>query len=96
MVDGAARDHGTSRKRVFATGSNRCIPASGRGTGSSRQVRTYIAQTDSRRKDASHTLYAQGSDSETLRFNFSFPMFQEVTNVKVSAAKCEIESVNLY
>ena len=46
----------------------------------------YITQSDSSNQDESHTLYAHGSDSETMNFNFSFSSFQEITNVKISSA----------
>jgi len=57
---------------------------------------TYITQSDSSSEDESHTLYAYGSDSETMYFNFSFSSYNEITSVKISSAECEIESVDLY
>jgi hypothetical protein len=56
---------------------------------------TYSTQSDSDRHDESHTLYAYGSHSEMMSFNFSFSSYKEVNRVKISSAKCEIESVNL-
>jgi hypothetical protein len=56
---------------------------------------TYSTRSDSGRKDESHTLYAHGSDSERMSFNFSFSFYQEVYSVRISSAKCEIESVDL-
>jgi len=32
----------------------------------------------------------------SMSFNFSFSSFKEITNVKISSAECEIESVDLY
>jgi len=57
---------------------------------------TYSTQSDSSSKDESHNLYAHGNESETMRFNFSFSSYKEITSVKISSAKCEIESVNLW
>jgi hypothetical protein len=57
---------------------------------------TYSTQSDSSRKDESHSLYAHGSDSERLRFNFSFSSYREITNVRISSAKCEIDSADLF
>jgi hypothetical protein len=57
---------------------------------------TYTTQSDSSRRDESHTLYAYGSDSERMRFNFSFSSYNEITSVKISSAKCKIESVDLW
>ena len=56
---------------------------------------TFSTQSDSSSEDESHNLYAHGSDSETMRFNFSFSSYQEITSVKISSAECEIESVDL-
>ena len=56
----------------------------------------YSTQSDSSNQDESHSLYAHGSDSETMSFNFSFNSYKEITSVKISSAKCEIESVNMY
>jgi hypothetical protein len=57
---------------------------------------TYLTQSDSDRRDESHTLYAHESNSETMRFDFSFSSYKEVYRVRVSSAKCEIESVDLW
>ncbi len=57
---------------------------------------TYMTQSDSSYEDESHSLYAHGSESGTMSFNFSFSSFKEITNVKISSAECEIESVDLY
>ena len=57
---------------------------------------TYTTQSDSSYEDESHSLYAHGSENETMSFNFSFSSFEEVTNVKIGSAECEIESVDLY
>ena len=57
---------------------------------------TYSTQSDSDSRDESYNLYAHGSDSETMSFNFSFSSYKEITSVKISSAKCEIESVNLW
>jgi hypothetical protein len=56
----------------------------------------YTTQTDSGHQDESHILYAYGSESETMSFNFSFGTYEEITNVKINSAECEIESVDLY
>ena len=57
---------------------------------------TYSTQSDSSRDDESHSLYAHGSDSETLNFNFSFSSYQEIISAKISGAECEIDSVDMY
>lgn len=57
---------------------------------------TYTTQSDSSYEDESHSLYAYGSESDTMNFNFSFSSYQEITNVKISSAECEIESVDMY
>lgn len=56
----------------------------------------YTVEADSDRQDESHNLYAHGRESETLRFNFSFGPYQEVTSAKISSANCEVGSVDLY
>lgn len=56
---------------------------------------TYSTQSDSSSKDESHSLYAHGNDSERMRFSFSLSSYKEITSVKISSAKCEIESVDL-
>lgn len=57
---------------------------------------TYSTQSDSSYDDESYSLYAQGSESDTMYFNFSFSSYQEITSAKISSAECEIESVDLY
>lgn len=57
---------------------------------------TYATQFDSSSQDESHSLYANGSDSETLRFNFSFSSYKEITSAKISSANCGVDSVTLY
>lgn len=57
---------------------------------------TYATQSDSSYEDESHSLYAHGSESGTMSFNFSFSSFEEITNVKIGSAECEIESVDIY
>lgn len=57
---------------------------------------TFTTQSDSSRKDESHSLYALGSDNGSMNFNFSFSSFSEITRAKISSAKCEIEGVNLW
>jgi len=47
------------------------------------------------RRDESHTLYASGSDSETVRLLFDFSSFEEVYGASVSTASCEIDDVSL-
>ena len=54
-----------------------------------------ISNSDSSRKDESHTLYAHDSDTERMTFNFSFSSLSEVSRVRISSARCEIESVDL-
>jgi len=56
---------------------------------------TYLTQSDSSYQDESHTLYAHGSDSDTMYFNFSFSSYQEITSVKIISTECEIASVDL-
>ncbi|MCK5722587.1 MAG: hypothetical protein KAI84_08605, partial [Gammaproteobacteria bacterium] len=50
---------------------------------------TYTTQSDTSYADESHSLYAHGSESGTMNFNFSFSSFKEITNVKISSAECE-------
>jgi len=57
---------------------------------------TYTTHSDTSYEDESHSLYAHGSESGTMDFNFSFSSFKEITNVKISSAESEIESVNMY
>lgn len=57
---------------------------------------TYSTQSDSSYDDESHSLYAQGSESETMYFSFSFSSYQEIIGAQLSFAECEIESVDLY
>lgn len=45
--------------------------------------------------EESHTLYANDSDSETMRLSFNFSSFEEVYGAKVSSAQCEIDDVTL-
>ena len=64
------------------------IRDSGRGT--------YSWRSDSSTQDENHSLYAHGSDSESLTFDFSFSSFDEVTQVKIDSVTCEVDSVNLW
>ena len=57
---------------------------------------TYSTQSDSSNQEESHSLYAHGSDSGTMYFNFSFSSFNEITKVEINSANCEIEDVNMY
>ena len=56
----------------------------------------YSWRSDSSSQDESHSLYAHGSESDSFTFDFSFSSYNEVTQVKVDSANCEIESVNLW
>lgn len=56
---------------------------------------SYFTKSDSSSKDESHTLHAYASDSESMRFNFSFGILDEVTQVKISSGRCEVEGVHL-
>jgi hypothetical protein len=56
----------------------------------------YSSRSDSQNKDESSSLYANGSDSETLRFDFSFSSFEQVNRAKIISHRCEIDDVNLY
>lgn len=47
-------------------------------------------------KRKSHTLYREGNDSDRVRLDFSFSSYQEVISVKITDARCKIESVSLY
>lgn len=44
----------------------------------------------------SHSLYAGGSDYNTIEVDFSFSSYKEVYSVELDSAECEIESVNLW
>ena len=57
---------------------------------------TYTTQSDSNYENESHSLDAHGSETGTMNFNFSFSSYKEITNVKISSAECEIDSVDLY
>ena len=57
---------------------------------------TYTTQSNSSYDDENYSLYAHGSDSETMNFNFSFSSYQEIISAKISSAECEVESVYLY
>jgi len=56
----------------------------------------YSTQFDSITQDESHSLYAHGSDSKSINFNFSFSTYQEITSAKISSVECEIDSVDMY
>jgi len=56
----------------------------------------YSTRSDSQTKDESSSLYANGFDSETIRFDFSFSSFEEVHRAKIVSHRCEIDAVNLY
>jgi len=57
---------------------------------------TYTTQSDSGYENRTHSLYAHGSESGSMNFNFSFSSYNEITKVKISSAECEINSVDLY
>jgi hypothetical protein len=57
---------------------------------------SYRVQTDSNYENETHSLYAHGSDSNNMSFNFSFSSYEEIIKAKISSAECEIESVNLW
>jgi len=57
---------------------------------------TYGWSSESECRHESHSLYAHGSDSNTITLDFSFSAFEEVTNVKIDSVHCEIESVDLW
>ncbi|MDP2602443.1 MAG: hypothetical protein Q8S00_07600 [Deltaproteobacteria bacterium] len=58
--------------------------------------RSLYGSSDSQRKSDTHDLFAHGSTSERFRYNFSFSSFQEVTRARITSARCEIESVQLW
>lgn len=60
------------------------------GPGMYRWSSDYSSQSDS------FSLFAYGSESGSMSFDFSFGAFEKVTRVKVGSAHCEIESVNLW
>ena len=47
-------------------------------------------------KEESSSLYANGTDSEKLRFDFSFSNYEEVSRAKIISHKCEIDDIDLY
>jgi hypothetical protein len=53
-------------------------------------------RTDSETNDESSSLYANGSESETLQFDFSFSSFEEVNKARIVSHRCEIDEINLY
>ncbi|MGL4469727.1 MAG: hypothetical protein ACRCT3_06055 [Aeromonas hydrophila] len=57
---------------------------------------TYSTQTDFASQDESHSLYAHGSDSNAMSFNFSFSSHKEISSVKISSAQCKVDSIYLY
>jgi hypothetical protein len=57
---------------------------------------SYSNQSDSQRKNESSSLYANGSDSESIRLDFSFSSYEEVRKARISSHSCEIENISLY
>ena len=57
---------------------------------------TYSWRSDSSTQDENHSLYAHGSDSESLTFDFSFSSFNEVTQIKIDSVTCEVDSVTMW
>ena len=57
---------------------------------------SYSMQSDYASDGESHSLYAHGSDDNSIILNFSFSSYREVTSVRISYAKCEVGDVNLY
>ena len=56
----------------------------------------YDTRTDSRSENQSHSLFANGTDGETMYFKFSLETYLEITKVKIRSAECVIEHVGLY
>lgn len=57
---------------------------------------TYSWRSDSSTQDENHSLYAHGSDSESLTFDFSFSSFNEITQIKIDSVTCEVDSVTMW
>ena len=57
---------------------------------------SYLTRSDSKTSDDSHTLFAWNHDRGEMTFSFAFGSYEEVTNVEIDSAKCEIENVALY
>jgi hypothetical protein len=59
--------------------------------------KNYVSSSnDSTTKDVSTSLYANGSDSESMDFYFSFSSYAEVNRVRVSSHRCKIDEISLY
>jgi len=56
---------------------------------------TYSWRSNTLTQDEDHSLYSYQSDSEFLTFDFLFNSFNEVTQVKIDSASCEVDSVTL-
>ena len=56
---------------------------------------TYGWSSESEYRNESHSLYAHGSNFNTITFDFSFSAFEEVMKVRIDSVHCEIESVDL-
>jgi len=55
----------------------------------------YMRGSDSGSEDENHSLFAFGSDSNTMTFDFSFMSFNEVSGAQIESASCEISSILL-
>jgi hypothetical protein len=56
----------------------------------------YSTSNDSDSSRKSHYLYAHNSERKTMDFSFSFGSYDEVTNAKISEARCMIKDIYLY
>lgn len=55
-----------------------------------------LRQTDSDSDSDSHSLYANGDESGSMTFDFSFGYPTEVTQARVESASCDVTDVNLW
>jgi hypothetical protein len=56
----------------------------------------YMPGSESDSQSENHSLYAYGSESNTLTFDFSFGLLKQATKVAIESAGCEVSSVNLW
>lgn len=55
----------------------------------------YVQGSDSDSQSDNHTLYADGSESNSMSFDFAFGFLQQATKVDIESATCEVTNINL-
>ena len=56
----------------------------------------YSRRSDSSYQVKSYNLYAHGSDYGTMSFDFYFSRYKDVIRAKISSARCEVQSIDLW